>query len=461
MGRTSFKVAKDLIRDLREKQQLTQAEVAERIGVHLTRYQNIEWNGTTSPKTAQKLAALFGLTTNALQQGIELPDPGDYIRQIELIIHERLASGEDSNLAKAIQKICAETICISGGGTISREEATRYLAGDIAQRIEAVQLVRNKNEVAALSNLTGLSEEELLRPANAEGIWFINIHRREQQSEGFNAHTEITQRADWAIGAIENYLEKLQLPAHLQVSDKSIRLTQDGFWYRIEIRNPYIQRTIRIDLVRCIADAKGLRWVKPSWRDEYLIREPLINWAWQNFNFVCNFEGKQAPSGDIRYLRLIVTEYGQMNQGNIRATGRMVISGNLEEMHDEMLNSFQKEGTSHLLVQNCLTEDLKCALAPFFNDYPRECWSLSGLAIDLHEYKAKDQKRLIVDRFFGTKYGIQLVEQVGDQFEPVPWRLQDREALKESIKKMLNDPNDPAWRADEPRRSFAPYITDP
>lgn len=457
MGRASFKVAKDLIRDLRERQQLTQAEVAARISIHLTRYQNIEWKGTTSPKTAQKLAVLYGVSTGELQQGLELPDPGEYIRRIERIVQERLANGENSNLNKAIQQICAETICLAGAPKISREEATRYLAEDIAHRIEAVQLVRNKNEVAALSELTGLPEEELLRPANAEGIWFVNIHRRENQSEGFNARSEVTQRASWAIGIVKDYLEELKLPDHLRGSDESIRLTQDGLWYRIEIRNQYIQRTIRIDLVRCLPDAKGLRWVKPSWRDEYLICDPLRDWARENFNFVTDFDGIASPAGDIRQLRLLVTEYDQSIQ---RPTGRIVVSGNLEAMPDEIFESQREVNNSHALVMNWLTVDLKHALTPHLLNHPSACWSLSGSVIILDETKAR--RRPLSECYFGPKYGIHLVEQLEDgSLRRVPFREIDHKKLNECIHEMLDDPTDPAWATDEPRRSFTPYSADP
>lgn len=459
MGRISFKVDKDFLCDLRRKLHLTQAEVAERIGIHLTRYQNIEWKGTTSPKTAQRLAILFDISTDNLQQGLELPNPSDYFRQIQHIIQERLTSGENSNLDKAIQQICAETICLSGTLKVSHEEASRFLAQDIAQRIEAIQLLRNKNEIAALSELTGLTEKELLRPANAEGIWFVNIHCQHDQSEGFNARTEVRQCADWAIGIIREYVEEFQ--RQHSCSDNSICLTQDGFWYRIEIRNPRLRRTIRIDLVRCLPDAKGLRWVKPSWRDGYLIREPLTDWARTNFNFVTNFDGKQSPSGDIRQLRLLVTEYSRMAEGHIRPIGKMVISGNLGEIRDETVASFQSDDSTHYLVQNWLTNDLKRALAPLLTDYPPECWSLSCLSIRLDENKSKDRKRPFLEQFCGPKYDIELVEQVGDQFEPVPWREKDRQSLQEKIQKMLDDPNEPAWAINEPRRSFDPYSAEP
>jgi len=457
MGRTSFKVASHLIRDLREKMRLTQVEVADKIGIHLTRYQNIEWKGTTSPKTAQKLADLFGFSVDALQQGLEAPDPSVYLQQIEQTIRKVLAKGETPSLQQALEK--------TGVVDENRDVAIRYLAEDIAQRIEAVHLVRNKNEIAALSELTGLSEDELLRPANAEGTWFVNVFESWQTvpdarpAEG-NTRSEITQRASRAIGLIKDAV-KDSLHS-FNCSDESIRLYQDSFWNQIEIKHPWSRHKIRIDLVRCLPDAKGLRWVKPSWHDEYLIRDPLTDWAWSNFNFVCDFDGKQSPSGDIRQLRLLITEYNRNNQGFPHPTGKMVISGGLEEMLDQTIGNFQKEGRAHDLVQNWLKRDLKYALAPFLNDYPRECWSLRGLTIDLDEGKAKDRKRPRWECYWGRKYDIKFVEQVEhDKFEPVPWRDEDRKMLENSIQKMLDDPDDRAWTNDDPRRSFAPIRSEP
>lgn len=468
MGRTSFKVANHLVRDLREKLLLTQAEVAEKIGIHLTRYQNIEWKGTTSPKTARKLAELFGISVDVLQQGLEAPDPRDYLQQIEQTIREVLAKGENLLLQQALQQTFAETRFMSGSDEENREDAIRYLAEDIAQRIEAVQLVQNKKEIADLVKLTGITEAVLLRPANVEGHWFINVFESWKTDPNappheFNIRSEVTQRAGLAIRSIEEAIKESSsnLPEWTaQCTDQSVKLSHDGFWYKVEVKLP-LRKTIRLDLVRCQPDNKGIRWVKPTWRDEYLIREPLIDWARENFNFVCDFDGKQSPSGDIRQLRFLVTEYNQSIPGVSCPTGRMVIFGNLGEMNDEWLGSQREEDRTHFLVQNWLTMDLKCALAPFFNDYPRECWSLSGLTIDLNEYKAKDRKRPLPEQFFGMKYSIQLVEQTGEQYGPVPWREKDKKSLQKSIQEMLDDPNDPAWATDEPRRSFAHYSAEP
>jgi len=478
MGRQKFTIDGKRLKSLREEKCKTQLTIAKelyaKLGIKtnasdkllLTSYQRNERTGNITRQRANALAEILGVQLEVLQgerpsgedkQDIDIPDSWEYLQQIERTIREALEEGENPILQQALQKTFDETTFTSNSAEENHEDAIRYLAEDIAQRIEAVQLVRNKNEVAALSEMTGLSAEELLRPANAEGTWFVNIHRRENQSAGFNARSEVTQRASWAIGIIKN-CQELQLPDHLRGSDESIRLTQDGFWYRIEVRNSYIRRAIRIDLVRCLPDAKGLRWVKPSWRDEYLIRDPLHCWARENFNFVTDFDGKQSPSGDIRNLRLRVTEFTQNSNFAHHPTGSMVISGNLGEMDDEWLASCQSQGHAHLKVQNRLTDDLKHSLAPLLADYPLECWSVRSLDIDLDENRSKDRKRPVLERYFGTKYRIELVEQLGeDKFEPVPWRERDRKALEENIKKMLADPNDPAWTTDNPRRTFAPY----
>lgn len=460
MGRPTFQIDANLLRDLRERRALTQCELAEEIGTHVVNYQKIESNGNTSRKTAEKLAMFLGVSTEQLQQGIAFPDTADYLEEIENSIRKTLERGSNAALEQALQQILDNTRFMSGTPEENGNDAIGILTRDIAIRIEAVQLVRNKKEISSLVELTGLSEAKLLRPANVEGLWFINVCQSWQNDpdippEEFNSDTRLVHCASWAIGSIRDVVKE-SLKFQDNCSDESVQLSQDGYWYRINITHPWSRQKIRIDLVRCQPDAKGLHWVKPSWRDEYLIRDPLGDWAKESFNFVTDFDGKQSPSGDIRNLRLRLTEYNQNNQGFPRPTGRMIISGNLGEMPDETLASFKKEGRAHFLVQNWLINDLKHTLAPLLSDYPRECWSLHGLVIDLNESRSKEWKRPILERYFGTKYCIELLEQVGDdQFEPVPWREKDKKTFEESIQKMLDNPNDWAWTTDEPRRTFA------
>lgn len=463
----STKIDERLLCYFRKQKHLIQANVAEAIDVHPVTYQRIEASGRTCDVTAKKLAEFFHVSLDVLQ-GVEPPEPWVYQQKIEQRIREVLATNETPSLQQGLQQTIANTIFTLGSTEDNREDAIRYLAEDIAQRIEAAQLVRNKNEIAALCELTGFSEEELLRPANVDGIWFVNIFESRQSdrnkisAEG-NTRSEVIQRANWAIALIKNAVKDSFDSCNC--SDESIRLYEDGYWNLIEIKHPWSRQKIRIDLVRCLPDAKGLRWVKPSRHDEYLIRDPLTKWARDNFNFVCDFNGKQSPSGDIRQLRFLITEYNRNNQGFLHPTGKMVISGhlgNLNEMYDQALTRAQQEGTAHRRAQSWLTTDLKYALAPFLSDYPRECWNISGLDIDLDENKSKDRKRPLLERYFGRKYSIELVEQVGEgKFEPVPWREQDRKVLNESIQKMLDSPNDRDWIADEPRRAFIPYSGEP
>lgn len=482
MAREKFKIDGKRLKELREesgKTQLTTArELHAKLGINtnppdvilVTSYQRNERTGNISRQRAKALAEIFEVPLKVLQgdklsnkeqQDDGVPDSRDYLQQIEQTIREVLAKGENLLLQQALQQTYTETRFTSGSSKENREDAIRYLAEDIAQRIEAVQLVQNKKEIADLVKLTGIAEADLLRPANVEGHWFINVSESWKTDpnappDEFNIRSEVTQRARSAIYSIKTAIQESSenLP---ECSDKSVKLSHDGFWYKVEVKLP-LRKTIRIDLVRCQPDTKGIRWVKPSWRDEYLIREPLIDWARANFNFICDFDGKQSPSGNIRQLRFLVTEYNQNSQGFNHPTGRMVISGNLEDMSDEWVTSLREEDKTHFLVQNWLTDDLKCSLAPFLADYPLECWSLHGLTINLNEHRAKDRKRPLLERHFGSKYRIDLVEQVGEnKFEPVPWREKDREALKESIQKMLDDPNNPAWATDEPRRAFVPY----
>lgn len=321
MGRPSFKIDANLLRDLRDRQGLTQGELAEEIGTHVVNYQKIESNGNTSRKTAEKLAILLGVSIEQLQQGIACPDTADYLKEIENSIRKTLEQGGNSALEQALQQILDNTHFMSGSPEENKNDAMGILARDIAIRIEAVQLVRNKNEISNLLELTGLSEAELLRPASVEGLWFINVFQSWQQDtnappEEFNSDTKLVQRANWAIGTIKDAVEEsLELREHC--SDESVQLQQNGFWYQIEVKHPWTRQKIRIDLVRCQPEAKGLRWVKPSWRDEYLIRDPLDYWAKETFNFVTDFDGKQLPSADIRNLRLLLTEYNQIGRAHV------------------------------------------------------------------------------------------------------------------------------------------------
>lgn len=453
MGRPTCTIDRQRLRDLREEAGKTQLTIAKEIHAKLGKkslptdatllsvYQRIERTGKTSRQRAEALAKIFGVTVEVLQ-GKGTPEPFDYLAGIASLLHKQLSTGQNEVLIRALER--------SAGTPIPSDESINCLAEDIGARIEVAQLARNPRELEELTKLTGLSEMELLKPANVHGHWVVIAH-------GIGIHsTEFVQGASglsWRVAEIVG--DRL----NHRGSDASIRMYRDEPWFRLEIRrSAYPDDVIRIDWVRCDPmDGEGIRWVKASWRERFLFEDVIRTWAFRAANFVTDFDGKQSPSGDLRRLRLIVFEHGTENW---RPVGRMVIFGNLDEMPTAVLEKFHRENFTHGLVVDWLKRDLKLSLAPYLAEYPRECWSVhtgAKVTIDLHEYKAR--KLPLRDCHMGIKYSIDLVEEVAaNEYARVPWRDMDVECLRTNIEQMLDDRNDRSWAAEEPRRTFEPYV---
>ena len=450
MARPSFTIDGQRLKGLRKEADKTPLaiakEVREKLGIKYAStdatlrggYTRIERTGRTSKQYAEALSEIFGVSLEELQ-GKGIPKPFDYLGKVASLLHERFSSGASEALIHALKEI-SDTQEPS-------DESIRRLAEHIAARIETVQLGRNPSELAKLTEVTGLPESELLKPANVYGHWLLIAN-------GLGVHC--TEFVRGAINLAWRVREIVGNRLDFRGSDGSIRMFSDEPWFRLEIRPwGFPEDVIRIDFVRCdTSQGTGIRWTQATWRDRFEFEDSFRTWAYSTANFVTDFEGRQSPAGDVRRLRLLVTEY---DRGTYRPTGRLVVSGDLNEMDDEIVERFRQENSTHAVVQNWLTVDLKRTLAPFLADHPPECWKVShGLTIDLDEHKAR--KRPIQDCHFGTKYSIRLVEEVGEnEFSPVPWREKDTKRLQEDIEKMLGDPDDWAWTTDEPRRSFVPY----
>lgn len=456
MGRPTFTIDRQRLRDLRDesgKTLLTVAkELQEKLGktnhpstdaTLISDYQRIERNGRTSRQRAEALAEVFGVTVEVLQ-GKGVPGPVDYIARISALIRERFSNGANEALVRALDRFADK-------GEPS-DEAIFSLAEDIGRQIEAAQLGRNPAELAELAELTGLPESELLKPANVEGYWLVIVNGR-------GIH-----RTKLVHGAIAVIWEAREIGGelHWRGSDGSVRMFRDEPWFRVELGRGLDRKdVIRIDFVRCApTDGTGISWAKATWRDRFMFEDVFKSWAYSVANFVTDFDGHRSPAGDVRSLRLLVTEY---ERSTCRPTGRMVISGNLDELHAKTFESFSRENSTHALVQNWLIGDLKRALAPFFAEHPRQCWRVSRgdrrVVIDLDEHRAR--KRPILECHHGIKYCIDLVEEVAEhEFASVPWREKDVELLQQDLTKMLDDPDDRRWNSDGSRRTFEPYVTE-
>lgn len=452
MGRPTFTIDRVLLEDLREEAGKTQLAVAKEIHAQLGKkhpssnqtllsgYQRIERTGNTSRQRAEAIAAVFNVTVDVLQRKAP-PDRVDYVANLAACLHRQAASGSNSSLLDALE-LAADTRTPS-------DESIKRLASDIAERIEAAQLARNPHELEELSSITGLSEAELLNPVNVHGHWII-------VANGIGIHT--TELIRGASSLVFRIAEIVGHRLQYRGSDTSILMRRDEPWYRLEIRrSAHADDVIRIDLARCDpTGGKGIRWAKTMGYDRFAFETGIREWAFSSANFVTDFDGKQSPSGDVRRLRLRVFEHGR---GNRHPTGRMVISGNLDEMPEFAFENFRQENDTHSLVLQWLAADLLSSLAPHLAQYPRECWSVrSGgkVIIDLDELRARE--RPITERFFGARYSIELVEEVAENdYAHVPWRASDTERLGESIKQLLANPNDRAWTIEEPPRPFEPY----
>lgn len=424
MGRPSFKIDHERLRKLREDKGLTQAglasELCKRLGLEqdedsrTVSYRRIEAQGRTSRKRAEAIANILGVTLAELE-GIVPPDTGIYEKRILDLLAEQLRQ-ENVVLKSALDEACSD-------GSDS-DDGLASMARNVARRIEAAQLARNPGELAELSQLTGLSEGEILEPAHVDGHWLVVA------SGPIYTRTELVLGTAGVMTLIPEIVGKLLEDFG---SDGRIRMHRAPPWYRLEIDPLCGRLTTWIDFVRCLPDAKGVRWLAPSWRDVRLLEAPLLTWARSAANFVTGFDSSPTP-GDVRRLRLRVTEYNGEPGERISA---QIIAGALEDIPGERLAAEQEVGNSHLVATRTLGTALQEILEPHLSAYPRQCWEVTvtdgGCALYLWPTGGAPGGP------YGLRYRIQLVEETAPgQFGPVPWRHKDREALKQRIEAWLS-----------------------
>lgn len=424
MGRPSFKIDRKRLRDLREDKGLTQADVAselcKRLGIEQNEdsrtvsYRRIEAQGKTSRKRAEAIAQILDVTLAELE-GIVPPDTWSYENRILDLLAEQLRQ------ENVVLKSALDEACRAGSDP---EDGLASMARNVARRIEAAQLARNPGELAELSQITGLSEGEILEPAHVDGHWLVVA------SGPIYTRTELVLGTAGVMTLIPEIVGKLLDDFG---SDSRIRMHRASPWYQLEI-DPLCGRfTTWIDFVRCLPDAKGLRWLKPSWRDVLLLEGSLLTWARSAANFVTGFDGSPTP-GDVRRLRLQVTEYNGEPGERI---SEQIVAGALEEISDEKLATAQEEGKSHLVATWTLGTALQEILEPHLSAYPSQCWEVAvtngGCALSLWPTAGAPGEP------YDLRYRIQLVEETAPgQFGEAPWRHKDREALKQRVEAWLS-----------------------
>lgn len=423
MGNKSYPLNSNLLRDLREQKGWTQADAGKKLAEHFgtdafrlparmaNDYQRIELRGSSSRKTAEALATIFGVSV-AVLQGHEILEPIEYVQLIQSLLQQALERGDNELLRDAIQR--------STERNPDRDSQTAFMdfAREVATRVEFAQLTHNPIVLADLTQLTGLPESELLRPANLDGYWLINA------SGGGQYGTQVVR----GLYGLETHIRELvrnQLDCH--ETDNSILLRRDFPWYRVEIERPRLKDLIRLEIVRCKPERNGIRWHSPTRDEKEWLESALVSWATTAANFVQRFEMPMTPSA-FQNLRMRVTEYNGLAGEVLEQT---VINCDYDDMSRSLLDSAQIEGQTHLLALNWLASELEDWLTPRLAEWPARCWSVShGHHVDITFFApvtAPEQPS-------GLRYRIELVEEVSPgEYITAPFREKDRAALVERI----------------------------
>ncbi|RYE72191.1 MAG: XRE family transcriptional regulator [Oxalobacteraceae bacterium] len=438
MGRPSFAIDHTRLRALREEKGLTQAALALKIAQQLGKpeteslvrhYQRIEETGQTSISYATALAKVLGVSVPLLQ-GLEQPDPNAYLMHMQALLAQQLDTGENLALRELLAHHAKD----------NEASALQYLAEDIAEHIEQVQLVRNPTMVSDLVNLTHLSESDLLAPANVRGFWFLSVKSRIMNcSEVVDGVSSLNYRVGEVMQAY--------LSSHR--NDSTVRMWYDRPWVRIEICRPRTRDRMLVDFTRCQPDATGLRWTAPSWRDEFFLELSLNSHAFANADVVTDFTGRTAPA-DYGRLRLVVDEHDRNDGKPLR---RMVVDGGIGDMPESVKENFARESSTRVLFMNWLTNDLRTALMPHLVTEHTSGWHVrvNGCAVDISRKDARNRGIIYAD----LRYRIVLAEETGtDEFSTVPVREKDLDELRQHIEDWLRAGDTASTCADE-RPTFA------
>lgn len=440
-GRPTFQLDEKRLKSVREEAKLTQAALARRAHALLGKleatadtatkhYQKIERTGRTSRAMAKALAEVLNTTVNVLQG--EAPDKRpSLIESLERQFRHQLETGA----SPALQEALAQDALAQRGDP--DPDPVRTFAEQVAKRIEYMQLGPPGGELARLVELTGWTEAQLMAPMSIDGHWFVMsmIHGVRR--------SEILIGADRVQYWIQDSLRDF-CPGFPRVfgTDCAITLREELPWLHVEVQHPSIPAMRNtFSFVRCTPTPWGLHWVNPSWRDRFWLDDSLLEWAFTHANFVVGFDGQAVPS-DMRALRLLVARSSdgeQLDEWQQLA----VVKGNREELPDDVLDNFKRQGESHDVVVSWIAAGLWEAVEPLLHDGSAEQWQVqqSGTCIVIRRdasIRWEGPGRFVPVP--SVEYVVRLVEQLGDgKFRRVPWQQSSAEKIAERLKQRLGE----------------------
>lgn len=431
MARPSFSISPYRLKSLRKDAGLTQLQLARRVHGLLNKgtepsdatlvsdYQRIERTGRTSTKTAKALAEVLETTVATLQGEHPAEEPRHFIEQVHQQLRGQLDSGNNDSLAARYAQVVADG------------DDLPYLARLIASEIEAAQIASKQDALAHLSELTGWSVSQLQQQAYVEGYWLV------QTVYGGHRDTQIFLGTHDVLYHVRDTISKWPRSEDHRCS---IRLEKALPWYHIEFQHPNSALlSHHFSIVRCRPDGEGVKWRSPTWTDQFMLEEPLQNWAFEVANQVMDFEGHNRPN-DVRALRLLVLA---ADTRTVTLRRQTAVKVEIDEYYEEILHRFQKEGLQHPALLNWLLNAFWNGVAPHLMAYPVNGWKAQAygqaVKVSLHTYM-READRLHDAGFKPDTYLVQLVEETLDgAYRPAPWSRASVETFASELSKRLKE----------------------
>ena len=448
-GRPSFLILPDRLASMRTEAKLTQLQLTDEAYKLLgtqgtekrsreTHYQRVETSGKTSIKFADCLSRVLGerLGKNpaaVLQElrGGEPKAPPDRIDEIEAQLQSQLDGGQNEALNLLMKQFNDD------------DHPVRELALQLATRIEIAHIEQRQDELNDLAKIIGWTVQELLKPIGYLGHWMlISLDRG-------CTNTKVVLGVNEVLYEIKAEGEKW-LNARYE-SDARVVLKADGLWFRVCIEHPRNSLlSLSFSFVRCSPSATGFSWVKPTWLDRFWIDE-LESWAQTNANFVVDFKQVAIPQ-DLRNLRLVVSKHVDTEDRDDPFSESpsneklLVFKGSLDDMHDEVFESFRKEGIAHSLVTNWASSGLWEELEPYLQEFPADWWRIKtgfgGIRFEIEvNISTLISRGMALNKIphSRARFVIHLAEELPNgELRAVPWRAKDAESVaKDRLRKEL------------------------
>lgn len=461
MGRKTFQLQPSVIKKVRAMCRFTQDYVAVQLHVALGKtpsdrtakswlsmYQKIENTGKTSRKKAEKLAAVFNVSGEALQGLQEV----DYIGQIESLVREsveKLRNVSDAERLSQIAKFMGFENPDDEGMSDYRE-----IARDVGEAIESARLSSKRTQLERLAQMFDISVDRLLMPIVVRGSWWLTLADHEGR---------VVSIFHSPVRLFEAMKQSLNDHPVFQMTDSATHLevTRHGLKTRIEARNHYTRdkEAWWCEYAKCEVGDTGVEFLHSQPWDEFLVERYLMTFLHSAANRIQLSNRRIPTSPEAIFLRVTAQERDP-ETWMMKPAGQRDLQGQQVLREMPLLLSpygYGAKDSAELLQLKNLGWGLEKSLHPFLKTRPADDWKIEllqgGIQIELWE-KSRPPKRYVL----GPKkvFLLEFMWRSEDGVDHVaPCRYCDLERLAADVQSMVTTPL-PAWFSEEDVLPFEP-----